>query len=78
MPKIIQNKLVKDWQKLWKSYSILTLLLNLVIAISMVGLGAVPLISDYLSQSEMFYVVGLLSLLGIVGRTIKQQGVDDV
>lgn len=76
MPKVIQNKLVKDWKKLWKSYSVLTHLLNLIIAISVVGLGALPIVSDYLSQSGLFTLVAVLSLLGIVGRTIKQNGID--
>ena len=77
MPKIIKNRLVRDWKKLWKSYSVLTHLLNLLIAISMVGLGALPVISDYLSQTGLFSVVAILSILGIVGRTIKQNGIDE-
>ena len=78
MPKILRNRLVSDWKKLWKSYSVISLIINLSIAVSMVGFGAIPAISDILTTHQMFYLVGFFSLVGIIGRFLKQQGVSDV
>lgn len=75
MPKLIKQRLVDDWQKLWKSYSILAHLVNLLIALSFVGLGALPAISDYITPRTLFISVGVLSVLGIIGRVLKQNNI---
>jgi uncharacterized membrane protein len=74
---MIKLKLVDNWHRLWKSYSILAHLVNLLIALSFVGLGALPAISDYIPPHYLFCAVGVLSVLGIVGRILKQ-GIEDV
>lgn len=75
MPKLLKQRLVDDWQKMWKSYSVLTHLLNLLIAVSFVGLGALPTISDYISPHTLFISVGVLSVAGIIGRVLKQNNI---
>jgi hypothetical protein len=65
-------KLVENSKNLWKSYSVISHVLNLLVAISAVGLSALPILSDYIAPGLLFGIVGCLSLAGLVGRYVKQ------
>lgn len=77
MPRVIKNKLVADWTKMWRSYSVLAHIFNLLIALSFAGMSALPVLSDYISPHTLFISVGVFSVLGVVGRVLKQTGIDD-
>lgn len=64
--------LINDWQNVWKSYSVLTHIANLLIVISSIVLSALPTLADYIEPKKLFVAVGVLSTLGIVGRMVRQ------
>lgn len=70
--KLKKPTLIEDWEKQLKSYSALSLfaifLTSLGYGLSLAfGAGLV-----YLSMAQTFIVIGVISLLGLVGRFISQ------
>lgn len=72
------NKLAKNWKdRLIKSYSGLSLLANILVALSVSGLALVGVISSQVALPVVLVAGGVLSAIGVVGRVLDQ-GLDNV
>ncbi len=70
-------KIIKDWKRQLKSYSFLSMIANILIAISY-GLSlAFGMSLVTLSTKTVVLVMGGVALMGAVGRFIKQTQEDD-
>lgn len=73
----MKSKIIKDWKKQLKSYSFLSLVANILIAISY-GLSlAFGMSLVAFSTKTVVLVMGGVALMGAVGRFIKQTQEDD-
>lgn len=71
-------KLAKNWrQRLIKSYSSLSITANILIAISVSGLGVLGVISNAIAIPLLVGLAITLGLVGLLGRVIDQS-LDDV
>ena len=64
--------LVQDWKQMWKSYSIIFSLANILQAVSMAGLGVLGVINIFLAFKLVIGLAILFGTLGVVGRLISQ------
>jgi uncharacterized membrane protein len=72
------KKLAKNWkQRLLKSYSSLSIIANILVALSVTGLSIVGVISVQVSLPILLAITLPLGLLGLIGRVIDQ-GLDDI
>lgn len=72
------KRLAKNWkQRLLKSYSSLSIIANILVALSVTGLSIVGVISVQVSLPILLAITLPLGLLGLIGRVIDQ-GIDDV
>lgn len=72
------KKLAKDWKRrLTKSYSSLSIVANILIAISISGLSVLGAISNVLAIPLMVGLAITFGVVGLVGRVVDQ-GLDDV
>lgn len=72
------KKLAKDWKRrLTKSYSSLSIIANILIAISISGLSVLGAISNVLAIPLMVGLAITFGVVGLVGRVVDQ-GLDDV
>lgn len=65
-------RLVRDWKQLWKSYSIIFSLANILQAVSVAGLGVLGVINIFLAFKLVIGLAILFGVLGVVGRLIAQ------
>ena len=70
-------RVIKDWKKQLKSYSFLSILANLFVAISISGLAVLGVLSSGLAFNILVPVAILFGILGACGRFVDQT-IDDI
>lgn len=71
-------KVVSNWKKiLIKSYSSLSILSNILIALSISGLSVLGILTSEFALTTILIIGIPLGVLGLIGRVIDQ-GLDDV
>jgi len=68
----LKLSLVDGWKKLWKSYSVIFSLANILQALSVTGLSVLGVINVYFAFKLVIGMAVLFGVLGLVGRLIKQ------
>lgn len=72
------KKLAKNWkQRLIKSYSSLSIIANILVALSISGLAVLGTISNVLAIPLLVGLAITFGVVGLLGRVIDQ-GLDDV
>lgn len=64
--------LVDGWKRLWKSYSVIFSLANILQALSVTGLSVLGVINVYFAFKLVITLAIVFGALGLVGRLIKQ------
>lgn len=71
-------KLAKNWkQRLTKSYSSLSIIANILMALSISGLSVLGVISNVIAIPLLVTLAVAFGLVGVIGRCIDQ-GLDDI
>ena len=70
-------KIIRDWKKQLKSYSFLSILANLFVAVSISGLAVLGVLSSGLAFNILVPVAILFGILGACGRFVDQT-IDDI
>lgn len=65
-------KFHEDWKKILKTYSFLSLVANLLIALSVSGLAVLGVLSSQVAFGTLAVSASVLGLLGLVGRFVDQ------
>lgn len=72
------KKLAKNWkQRLIKSYSSLSIIANVLVALSISGLAVLGVISNVLAIPLLVGLAITFGMVGLIGRVVDQ-GLDDV
>ena len=72
------KKLAKNWkQRLLRSYSSLSIIANILVALSISGLSVLGVISNVVAIPILVGLAIPLGLLGLLGRVIDQS-IDDI
>ena len=72
------KRLAKNWkERLLRSYSSLSILSNILVALSISGLSVLGVISNAMVTPLLVCIAIVFGVLGLVGR-ILDQGLDDV
>lgn len=72
------KKLAKNWkQRLIKSYSSLSIISNILVALSVSGLSVLGVISNAIAIPLLVGLAITLGVVGLVGRVLDQ-GLDDI
>lgn len=69
---LLKPKLVEGWKKLFKSYSVIFSLANILQALSVAGLSVLGVINVYFAFKIVITLAILFGFLGLVGRLISQ------
>ena len=69
---MVAKLLVANWTKLWKSYSVLFSIANILQAVSVSALAVLGVINVYFAFQTIFVLTLLFGALGLVGRLISQ------
>jgi len=65
-------KFHEDWKKILKTYSFLSLVANLLVALSVSGLAVLGVLSSQVAFGTLAISASVLGLLGAVGRFVDQ------
>ena len=65
-------KFHEDWKKILKTYSFLSLVANLLIALSVSGLAVLGVLSSQVAFGTLAVSASVLGLLGVIGRFVDQ------
>lgn len=65
-------KLVDNWRKVLKTYSFLSLVANILVALSVSGLAVLGVLSTQVAFGTLAMSASVLGLLGLIGRFIDQ------
>lgn len=68
----LKLSLVEGWKRLWKSYSIIFSLANILQALSVTGLSVLGVINVYFAFKIVITLAIVFGVLGLIGRLIKQ------
>jgi len=72
------TKLALNWkQRLVKSYSSLSIIANILIALSVSGLSVLGVISNVLAIPLLVVLAIIFGVIGLIGRVVDQ-GIDDI
>ena len=72
------NRLAKNWkQRLLRSYSSLSIIANILVALSISGLAVLGVISNVLAIPLLVGLAIFFGILGLVGRAVDQS-LDDL
>ena len=72
------KKLAKNWKnRLLRSYSSLSIIANILVALSVTGLSIMGVVSVQISMPVLLMFTIPLGILGLIGRVLDQ-GLDDV
>lgn len=72
------KKLAKNWkQRLIKSYSSLSIIANVLVALSISGLAVLGVISSVLAIPLLVGLAITFGVVGLIGRVVDQ-GIDDL
>lgn len=66
-----------DWKKILKTYSFLSIIANLFVAVSIAGLSVLGVLSSSIAFGTLVTVAIALGLIGAVGRFVDQS-YDDI
>ena len=69
---LLKPKLVEGWKKLFKSYSVIFSLANILQALSVTGLSVLGVINVYFAFKLVIGMAILFGVLGLAGRLISQ------
>lgn len=70
------KKLAKNWKKRLKSYSSLSLIANILVALSITGLSVLGVVTSEIALPIVLSFAIPLGILGLIGRVLDQ-GIDD-
>ncbi len=70
------NKLAKNWKQRLKSYSSLSLIANILTALSVTGLSVLGVLSSEIALTTIITSALILGVLGLIGRVLDE-AVDD-
>lgn len=70
--KLQKLTLVEGWKKLWKSYSVIFSVANILQAISVTGLSVLGVINVYFAFKIVISLAVLFGVLGLAGRLVRQ------
>jgi len=70
------KKLSKNWKQRLKSYSSISLIANILVAMSITGLSVLGVLSNGLAFSLLCFLAILFGVLGLVGRVLDE-AIDD-
>jgi hypothetical protein len=65
-------KFHEDWKKILKTYSFLSIVANLLVALSVSGLGVLGVLSSQMAFGTLAVLASIIGLLGLVGRFVDQ------
>lgn len=65
-------KLVDNWRKVLKTYSFLSLVANILVALSVSGLAVLGVLSSQVAFGTLAISASVLGILGVVGRFVDQ------
>jgi len=65
-------KFHEDWKKILKTYSFLSLVANLLVALSVSGLAVLGVLSSQVAFGTLAISASVLGLLGLIGRFVDQ------
>lgn len=65
-------KFHEDWKKILKTYSFLSLVANLLVALSVSGLAVLGVLSSQVAFGTLAISASVLGLLGVIGRFVDQ------
>lgn len=70
--KLQKLTLVEGWKKLWRSYSVIFSVANILQAISVTGLSVLGVINVYFAFKIVITLAVLFGALGLAGRLVRQ------
>jgi len=70
------KKLAKNWRERLKSYSSISLISNILVALSVSGLAVLGVLSSELAFSLLCFLAILFGVLGLIGRVLDE-AIDD-
>lgn len=70
------KKLAKNWKQRLKSYSSLSLIANVLTALSVTGLSVLGVVSSEIALTTIITSALILGVLGLVGRVLDE-AIDD-
>lgn len=62
----------EDWKKILKTYSFLSIVANLLVALSITGLSVLGVLSSQVAFGTLAVSASVLGLLGLIGRFVDQ------
>jgi len=62
----------EDWKKILKTYSFLSIVANLLVALSVTGLSVLGVLSSQVAFGTLAVSASVLGLMGAVGRFVDQ------
>jgi len=65
-------KLVDNWRKVLKTYSFLSIVANILVALSVSGLAVLGVLSSQVAFGTLAISASVLGLIGAVGRFVDQ------
>jgi len=72
-----KSLLVPNWRSLWKSYSVVFSMANILQAISVSGLSVLGVINIYFAFKLVIGMAFAFGLLGLIGRLLQQPTVSE-
>ena len=70
------KKLAKNWKQRLKSYSSLSLIANILTALSVAGLSVLGILSSEIALTTIITSALILGVLGLIGRVLDE-AIDD-
>ena len=70
------KKLAKNWKQRLKSYSSLSLIANVLTALSVTGLSVLGVVSSEIALTTIITSALILGILGLIGRVLDE-AIDD-
>lgn len=65
-------KLVDNWRKVLKTYSFLSIVANILVALSVSGLAVLGVLSSQMAFGTLAVMASIIGLLGLIGRFVDQ------
>lgn len=62
----------EDWKKILKTYSFLSIVANLLVALSVTGLSVLGVLSSQVAFGTLAVSASVLGLLGVIGRFVDE------
>lgn len=72
----MMKKLAKNWKRRLRSYSSLSIIANILVALSVTGLTVLGVISSGIAFTTVITSACVLGILGLIGRVLNE-AIDD-